>query len=56
MKIDINSGAAIAAAAAALLIAGAALSAPMQMAAERKGPLHGGQRLQGHERLQDRGQ
>ena len=34
MKIDINSGAALAAAAAALLIAGTALSAPMQMAAD----------------------
>jgi len=34
MKIDVNSGAAIAAAAAALLIAGTAVSAPMQMAAE----------------------
>jgi hypothetical protein len=34
MKIDVNSGAAIAAAAAALLIAGSAVSAPMQMAAE----------------------
>ncbi len=34
MKIDVNSGAAIAAAAAALLIAGTAVSAPVQMAAE----------------------
>ncbi len=34
MKIDVNSGAAIAAAAAALLIAGTAISAPMQVAAE----------------------
>ena len=34
MKIDVNSGAAIAAAAAALLIAGTAVSAPMQIAAE----------------------
>jgi len=34
MKIDVNSGAAIAAAAAALLIAGTAISAPVQMAAE----------------------
>ncbi len=33
MKIDVNSGAAIAAAAAALLIAGTAISAPMQLAA-----------------------
>jgi uncharacterized membrane protein len=37
MKIDINSGAAIAAAAAALLIAGSAVSAPMQMADAHKG-------------------
>ena len=34
MKIDITSGAAIAAAAAALLIAGTALSAPMRLAAD----------------------
>ena len=34
MKIDVNSGAAIAAAAAALLIAGTAISAPVQIAAE----------------------
>ena len=34
MKIDINSGAAIAAAAAALLIAGTAISAPVQFAAD----------------------
>jgi len=34
MKIDVNSGAAIAAAAAALLIAGTAMSAPMQLAAD----------------------
>jgi hypothetical protein len=34
MKINVNSGAAIAAAAAALLIAGTAVSAPVQMAAE----------------------
>ncbi len=34
MKINVNSGAAIAAAAAALLIAGSAVSAPLQMAAE----------------------
>jgi hypothetical protein len=34
MKIDVNSGAAIAAAAAALLIAGSAISAPMQVAAD----------------------
>ena len=34
MKIDITSDAAIAAAAAALLIAGTALSAPMQLAAD----------------------
>ncbi len=34
MKIDVNSGAAIAAAAAALLIAGTAVGAPAQMAAE----------------------
>ena len=34
MKIDVNSGAAIAAAAAALLIAGTAVSAPVQIAAD----------------------
>lgn len=34
MKLDVNSGAAIAAAAAALLIAGSAVSGPAQMAAE----------------------
>lgn len=34
MKINVNSGAAIAATAAALLIAGTAVSAPLQMAAE----------------------
>jgi hypothetical protein len=34
MKIDVNSGAAIAAAAAALLIAGTAISAPVQIAAD----------------------
>ncbi len=34
MKINVNSGAAIAAAAAALLIAGTAISAPMQVAAD----------------------
>ena len=34
MKISVNSGAAIAAAAAALLIAGTAISAPVQIAAE----------------------
>jgi uncharacterized membrane protein len=34
MKIDVKSGAAIAAAAAALLIAGSALSAPLQVAAD----------------------
>jgi hypothetical protein len=37
MKIDIHSGAAIAAAAAALLIAGTAISAPVQLAADAKG-------------------
>jgi hypothetical protein len=34
MKMTVNSGAAIAAAAAALLIAGTAISAPMQIAAD----------------------
>ena len=34
MKISVNSGAAIAAAAAALLIAGTAISAPVQVAAD----------------------
>ena len=34
MKIDVNSGAAIAAAAAALLIAGTAITAPVQIAAD----------------------
>ena len=34
MKIDVHSGAAIAAAAAAMLLAGAAFSAPMQIAAD----------------------
>jgi hypothetical protein len=34
MKIDVKSGAAIAAAAAALLIAGTAISAPVQLAAD----------------------
>ena len=37
MKINVNSGAAIAAAAAALLIAGSAVSAPVQMADAHKG-------------------
>ena len=47
MKIDINSGAAIAAAAAALLIAGTALSAPMQMAAGEKGHCMGANACKG---------
>jgi hypothetical protein len=48
MKIDINSGAAIAAAAAALLIAGTAISAPMQTAAEgAKGHCVGANACQG---------
>jgi len=34
MKLNVNSGAAIAAAAAALLIAGTAISAPVQLAAD----------------------
>jgi uncharacterized membrane protein len=42
MKIDIHSGAAIAAAAAVMLIAGVAVSAPMQMAAGEKGHCMGG--------------
>lgn len=47
MKIDINSGAAIAAAAAALLIAGTAVSAPMQMAAGEKGHCMGANACKG---------
>lgn len=47
MKIDINSGAAIAAAAAALLIAGTALSAPMQMVAGEKGHCMGANACKG---------
>ena len=47
MKIDINSGAAIAAAAAALLIAGTALSATMQMAAGEKGHCMGANACKG---------
>jgi hypothetical protein len=47
MKIDIDSGAAIAAAAAALLIAGTALSAPMQMAAGEKGHCMGANACKG---------
>jgi len=47
MKIDINSGAAIAAAAAALLIAGTAISAPIQMAAGEKGHCMGANACKG---------
>ncbi len=47
MKIDINSGAAIAAAAAALLIAGTALSAPMQLAEGAKGHCMGANACKG---------
>lgn len=48
MKIDVNSGAVIAAAAAALLIAGTAFGAPMQTAAEdAKGHCMGANACQG---------
>jgi hypothetical protein len=47
MKIDINSGAAIAAAAAVMLIAGVAVSAPLQMAAGEKGHCMGANGCEG---------
>jgi hypothetical protein len=47
MKIDVRSGAAIAAAAATLLIAGAAISAPMQMAAGEIGHCNGANACKG---------
>lgn len=47
MKIDINSGTALAAAAAVMLIAGTALSAPMQMAAGEKGHCMGANACKG---------
>jgi hypothetical protein len=47
MKIDVRSGAAIAAAAATLLIAGAALSAPTQIAQEGIGHCNGANSCKG---------
>ena len=47
MKIDVRSGAAIAAAAATLLIAGAALSAPTQIAQEGIGHCNGANACKG---------
>ncbi len=47
MKIDVRSGAAIAAAAAALLITGAAVSAPMQLAAGEIGHCNGANACKG---------
>jgi len=47
MKIDIKSGAAIAAAAAALLVAGTALSVPSQAADEAKGHCMGANACKG---------
>ncbi len=47
MKIDVRSGAAIAAAAAALLLSGAAISAPMQIAADPIGHCNGANACKG---------
>ena len=47
MKIEVRSGAAIAAAAATLLIAGAALSAPTQIAQEGMGHCNGANACKG---------
>jgi hypothetical protein len=47
MKMDVRSGAAIAAAAATLLIAGAAVSAPMQFAGEAIGHCNGANACKG---------
>ena len=47
MKIEVRSGAAIAAAAAVLLISGAAISAPMQIAADPIGHCNGANACKG---------
>ena len=56
MKLNSKSGATLAAAAATLFLAGAVVTTGSTIGKRRCGQVHGRQRLQGPERLQERGE